>query len=214
MIIPSIDPRNTDGVSDVRRTTYARHTPALKLIVMDIARSSARVFQTPADASQMDRDRITPRDSNTSIRSHRLTYPVISDVGTTVSPTRTGIQEITSRKGPTGSVEVRNAQIFNTSITINSSKNVDPTSTFGRLIIRELFHDSRTDVSLLFLVNFERNAITTERQNFMNLGIPAAHTSDEVGSFSIPVTIESKGQRMDPTGSHLVILLVKLDRLE
>ena len=124
-IIPPIDPWITDGVAAVRGTTHAHQTPTLKVIVPDAARSGALFLQTPGDVSRMGRDGTTPRDGNTSIRSSRLNSPVLIGGGTAISPMRTGIQDIGSPKELTGSVEFRNAQIFNTSINGNSAKNGD-----------------------------------------------------------------------------------------
>ena len=133
MIVLLIYPRISDRVAAVIETMYARQTPALKVIAMDMMRSGARVFWTPADVSRHDTDRTTPRDSNTSIRSPRLTSPDIIGSGTTISATSTGSQEIISPKGPTGSVEVSNAQMFNTSINGNSAKKGGPTPTFSKV---------------------------------------------------------------------------------
>ena len=104
------------------------------MIVTDAARSGARVFRTPVGVSRTDRDGKNPRGGNNSIRSPRLTSPVMIDGGSTVSPTRTGSQDIIIPKGPTGSVEVRNARILNTSVNGNSAQKGDPTPNFNKLI--------------------------------------------------------------------------------
>ena len=74
------------------------------------------------------------RDRNTYIRSPRLNSPVLIGVGASVPLTRMGIQDIVGPKGPTGSVEVRNSQIFNTSINGYLSENGDPESIFSKVI--------------------------------------------------------------------------------
>ena len=136
----------------------------------------------------MGREGTTSWDGNTSISSPRFKNPVLIGVGTAISPTRTGSQEIGSPKGPTGPVEVRNAQIFHTFITGNLTNNGDPMTTFRELIGREHSHDSSTKIYLRCRVNFMRNAIGTEIPDFMNLGLPAVHASDELGSFGTPAT--------------------------
>ena len=108
--------------------------------------------------------------------------------GTTVSPTRTGSHDIGILKGPTGYVEIRNAQPFSTSIDGNSDKNGDTKPIFSKLIGRELFHHSRANIYLRCRLNFTRNAVGTKRPNFINLGLPALHTLDELWSFRIPTT--------------------------
>ena len=134
MAIPLIDPRIPDGVAAGRWTTHAHQTPASKVTATDMARSGTRVFRTPGDLNQTDKDWKTPRYGNTSIRSPRFNSPVLIGGGTNISPTRTGIQDIISSKGPTGPVEVRNAQILHTSVNGYLTKNRDPTPTLSKLI--------------------------------------------------------------------------------
>ena len=134
MIILTTDPQISVGVAADRCPTYARQMPVSEVIVTDTARSGARIFRTPTDVIRTYRDRTTPRYGNTPIITPRLTSPVLIGGGTTVLPTRNGIQEIISPKGPIGSVEVSNAQMFSTSINGNSSEKGDPTSTFSKVI--------------------------------------------------------------------------------
>ena len=62
-------------------------------------------------------------------------------------------------------------------------------------------------------MNITRDAVLTESPNFMNLGLLSVHTLDN-SSPSSPPQPELEGRQMDPTGSHLAIVLVKLQRLE
>ena len=100
--IPLIDPRIPDGVAAGRWNTHAHQTPASKVTATDMARSGTRVFRTPGDLNQTDKDWKTPRYGNTSIRSPRFNSPVLIGGGTNISPTRTSIQDIITPKGPTG----------------------------------------------------------------------------------------------------------------
>ena len=163
-------------------------TPASKVIIADAVHSGARVFQAHENVSRHDMDRTTPRDGNTSIISHRMNSQVLIGGGTTNSPTRTGIQDIGSRKRSTVFVEVRNAQTFNTSNNGNSTNNGDPTSTFSKVIRLELSYNSLADIYLGYWVNFTRITVETKIPNFMNLELLYIHTSDELGSFKIPTT--------------------------
>ena len=145
-----------DGFPIIIRTTHALHTIASEVIVTDAAhsgaqwrtaaRSGAHVFQDPADINRKYTGRIIPRNVNTYIRLPRLTSPVLIGGGNTVSPNRTGSQEISSSRGPTGPVEVRKAQIFHTSVNGYSAKNGDPNPTFSKLIRRKLSDDSSADI--------------------------------------------------------------------
>ena len=108
MIILPIDPRIADRFVDGSGTTHARQMPASKVINTDVSRSGAHVFRNPGDIIRTDRERTTPLNGNTSIRSPRFNSPVLIGGGTTAYPTRTEIQDIISPKGPTDPVEVRN----------------------------------------------------------------------------------------------------------
>ena len=85
-------------------------------------------------------------------------------------------------------MEVSNAKIFHTSVNVDLNENGDPTPTFSKLIGRELSHNSSADIYSRYQVNFTHNAVGTKIPNFINLGIPAVHTPDELGSFSTPAT--------------------------
>ena len=63
-----------------------------------------------------------------------------------------------------------------------------PTSNSSNVIGRELSHNSSNDIYLHCRVNFMRNAVGTKSPTFMNLWLPAVHTSNELGSFSTPAT--------------------------
>ena len=154
----------------------------------DFCRRSAHVLQTPAGVSWMDRDGTIPWNGKNSRSPPRLTSQFLIGGGNTVSLNRNGSQEIGSLKGPTGYVEVRNAQPFKASINGNSANNEDPVSTFSNIIGWELSHDSIADIYLRCWLNFTCDAVLNERPNFMSLGISAVHTSNELLSFSIPAT--------------------------
>ena len=212
-IIPPIDPLFTNGVAADRGTMHAPHTPNSKLIVTYAAHSGARISWTPGDVIRMSRDGTTTWDGNPSLRPPRLNYPVLIGAGTTIFPARTGSQDIVIPKGPTGTVEVRNTQIFHTSIHGDFTNNGYPTLTFSKVIGRELSHNSRADIYSRCRVNFMRNDVGTKSPNFMSLGIPAVHASDELSSLGTPSTRlgRPKGGSNWSAPGHF---LAKLKRLE
>ena len=116
MIILPIGPWVMDVFAAGIGTKNARYTPALKVIVTYVARSGAHVLWKPANVIPTERYGMNPHDGNTYIRSPRLNDPVFIYGVTTVSSTIMESQEINIRKGINGSVEVRNAQPFHTSI--------------------------------------------------------------------------------------------------
>ena len=107
IITTGIGPRIDNRFETCGGTPHVRPTPTSKVVITDVTRSSVRIFQTHAGVSKTDRDGTTPHNCNTSIKSPRLKSPVTISGGTTVSPTRTGSQDIVSPKRPTISVEVR-----------------------------------------------------------------------------------------------------------
>ena len=116
VIIPPIKPPIADGVAAGRGNAHSRHTIALNAIVADAGRSVAHVFQDSGAVNRKDMDRTIPQDGNTSRIPPILNSPVMIGGGTSVSPTRTGSQEISSPSGTIGPVEVRKAQPFHTFI--------------------------------------------------------------------------------------------------
>ena len=114
--------------------------------------------------------------------------PVLIGGGTIISPTRTGRQGIGGPKGHTSPVELRNAQLFHTSINRYFSENWYPAPAFSKGIGQELYHNSSADIYSRCRVNFMHDAVGTNSPNFMNLWLLAVHTSNELGSFSTPAT--------------------------
>ena len=151
-----------------------------------MARSGAPVFQYPAMVNRKDTDGTIPRDGNTSRSPPRLTFSVQVGGGPSFSPTRKGSKNIGSPSGTIGPVEVSNAQPFHTSINVNSSKHGDPEPTFSKVICRKLSNNSRADVYSHCRMNFMCDAVLIKSPNFLNPGLSSVHTSDELGSFSIP----------------------------
>ena len=121
----------------------------------------------------------TPHGCNPSTRSPRMNSPVMIGGGTTVSPTRTGIQEIVSPKGSTGSVEVKNTQIFNISINVNWTNKGESTLILSKVIRQELSHNSSSDIYSRCRDNFMSDSVGTKIPDFMNLGLPAVNALDE-----------------------------------
>ena len=154
IIIPPIEPPIADVVASGRGITHAIQTIDPKVIVKDAACSGAHVFRDPADVKQKDTDKRIPWERNTLRRPPRLIYAVMIDGGTTVPLTITGNQDIISPRGFTGPVEIRNAQIFYTSINGNSTKNWDPTPNFSKVIVCKISDNSSAYIYLRCWVNF------------------------------------------------------------
>ena len=107
-----------------------------------MARSSASILSNPhGGVSRTVRDGTTPRDRNFYGPVER---PVM--IGGTVYPPIMGSQEIVNPHGSTGSVKFEDTQILNTSIDKNLCNNGDFTPIFGKVIGRELSHNSSANI--------------------------------------------------------------------
>ena len=161
-------------------------TPHMTEVITDTVRSNAWALQNPGLVSRMVRDSSTPGHCDIDISPLRLKFSVV--IGTTVSPTRMGIQEIFSPHRSTSYLEVGNSQVFNTSINGNSAEDGDSTPIFSKVTRRKLSHNSSIDIYSRCRVNFTSNAIRTEIPEFMHLGIPDVNALDELRSFCDPDT--------------------------
>ena len=138
IITTLIDPWIPDMVATCEGNTHKNTTPTTSTVITDVACSSVRVLWTPCEhIRRTDRDGTTPRDGNFY---RPIKRPVLIG-GNTVSPTRTGIQEIVSIHGSIGSGEIGDTQKFDTSIDGNLAQNGDSTTIFSKVIRRELSHD-------------------------------------------------------------------------
>ena len=132
----------------------------------------------------MDRDGTTPWYGNISGPGNG---PALIG-GTTVSPTTTGIQDIFNPHGSTGSMEVGDTQIIDTSIIKNLANNGDYMPIFSTVIGQELSQFSSANLYLRCMVDFMSNSIGTNAPYLMHLGFPAVNASDELRSFGTPAT--------------------------
>ena len=159
VIIPKIDLLITDGVATSRETLHARQTITSKEIVTDVARSGAHVFQDPTVVNWNNTDGTIPRERNTSGSPPIFTTPVRIGGGPSVSPTRTGRQDIGSPSGTIGPVEVRNAQPLHTSINGIYDEHREPAPNFSKVIGCKLSEKSSVNVYSRCRTNFTRDAV-------------------------------------------------------
>ena len=130
IITTPIDPRISDRVVTCVGTSHASTTPTTNPVIMDAARSSARVLRTPhGHLSRTGRYGTTPQDRDISGPGNGTVL-----IGVNVSPTRTGSQYIVNPHGSTVYVEVKDTQIFHTSIDENLANDGDYTPIFSKVI--------------------------------------------------------------------------------
>ena len=145
IILPN-DPPIVDGVAASRWTFHVRQTIALKEIVTNAACSGARVLSYTVVINQKYTNRKIPRDGKTSRSPPRLTTPLRIGGGPSISPTRTGNQDIGSPSESIGPVKVRNAQPLHTSINGISSKHRYPAPTSSKVIGCKLSDESSANI--------------------------------------------------------------------
>ena len=175
----------------------------MNAVITDAARINARVLLTSrGNVSSTGRDGTTPRDRNFY---GPVKWSVLIGV-TTVSPTIIRSQDIDNPHGSTGSVEVGDTQIFDTSIDGNLAENGNSMPIFSKLIRQEISHNYSNNIYLRCTVEFMSNFVGTKAPDFMYLGLPAVNASDKLRSFSTPLP-DLEGQRMDPTGMRRAMFL-------
>ena len=165
-----IDPRIPDRVATCGGTPHARTMPTTKEFIVDADRISAHILWTTGHVIRTVRDGTTARDGNIAARSPQENGPVLIG-GTTIFPTCgiMGSQEILSKHGSTGSVEIGDTQKLDTSVDGNLAKNGDSTPTFSKVIGIKISHDSSTNIYLLCRADFTSNTVETEAPDSMHL---------------------------------------------
>ena len=99
-----------------------------------------------------------------------------------------GSQKIVNPHGYTGSVEVGDTQIFDTSVDENLAENGDSTPTSSKVIGQEISHNPNADIYSRYRVEFTINAVGTKSPDLMHLGLLVVNTLDELRSFGTPAT--------------------------
>ena len=95
-----------------------------------------------------------------------------------------GSQEILSKHGSTG--KIGDTQKFNTSIDENLAENGDSTPILSNVIRLEMSHNSSANIYLRYRVDFTSNAVGTEAQYFIHLGLLTVNASDELRPLGTP----------------------------
>ena len=82
----------------------------------------------------------------------------------------------------------------------------------SRVIGRKTFTNKISDVYARSQMDFGSVTVLSESPNFMDFGLSSVNTTDEIRSVFVPAT--RIGRPMDrSTGSHLAILLAKLQQI-
>ena len=169
-------------------TLHAHCMIISKEIVLDMVCSDVRVFRTPMDVFCHGTNVSTPWDGNTDVGFTNLDSPVRIGGYNSVSPSRTGSQDIIDTLGSIGPQWSREAQPLDTSINRIYFKHRDPAPTCSEVIGCNFADESSSDDNSCCWMNLTRDAVLTKVPNFVNLGLSSVHTLDELGSVFSPTT--------------------------
>ena len=156
-------------------------TPQTNEVVAYAAHGGTWVNLTLGKAIRTGRDGITPCDTGMSVRSKTAPYPVLI-VSTTISPAceLRGSLQVGKKQQCTSPDEVRNEKKLDTFVDGKSPNYRDSASVFSKVIGRELSHGYSNDLYLCCGMNLLSNVVQTEAPKFVDFGLPAIITSNEL----------------------------------
>ena len=195
-IIPAtirpVDQIVTEDLPGIREILGSRQMVLPKASVTDSSRSGACILRTPRKVSCTSRDRSTPQDVKSSVATARLNPPSPILNSNSISPARTGTQDIISPRRSIITTEARNAEPIDAPITIFSAVNGHLTSFLSKVIGVEIFSRESTNVNARKRMDFASSSVIGESPNFLDLGMLPANTADKLKSVFAPLP-EFKG---------------------
>ena len=199
IITITIDPQTYDRISTCSGTPHTIVTHLMKEFITDAARSSARVLWTPKHVIHTGRVSTTPGNTPHAVRSPQTNSPVlIGGIGVYPASGLSGSLQVFNKRQSAISDKIWDTQKLDTSVDIKFPNDWYSTSIFRKLIGREISHGSSADIYLRCWMDFASDVVQTEAPYFLELGLSAVNTSDEVGIFDTPTTII----RRPKDGSH------------
>ena len=140
------------------------------------------IFQTPGKVRRKGRDGSKPRDVNSTEANANLNPPTPSSNSTSISPIRTGTQDIISPSHSIITKKGRNAEPLDAPINVFLAVNRHSTSIFSKLIGHKLVPGEGADVYARKMMKFVRNFVIGKSPNFMDLGLSPAIITDKINS--------------------------------
>ena len=160
----------------------------LKASVLDEARRGARIFRTPGKVSCTGRDDSKQQDVNPDVATARLNSPSPSSNSISISPARTGTQDISDPRRSIIARRVRKADPLDVPIHGFLDVNGNSTSIFSKVIGVETVPGESDDINLRGGMNFAINSVLSESPNFVDLGLSPANAADKLKSVFAPST--------------------------
>ena len=158
-------------------------------VVVDTACDGAWVNHNRGQIIQTEVDGSTPGNTGLAIMSKTAPSPVLIR-SPTISPAcgLRGSLKFGKKLQFTSPDKVGNAPKLDTVVDGKFPYDRDYASVSSQVIYRELSHGSRDDLCLLFRMNLLSNVVQTEAPQFVDLGLPAINTLNEIGFLGTPTT--------------------------
>ena len=152
-------------------------------------RHSVQVLQTPRHVSRTGSANTNPGNTPHAVRPPRDNSPVpIGGIGISPTSGHSGSLQVFNTPQSTVSDKIGDTQKLDTSVDINLPDDGVSTSIFSKVIVHELSHSSSSDLYLRCWMDFSSNIVQTKAPHFVELGLPAVITLDEVKIFKNPAT--------------------------
>ena len=139
---------------------------------------------------------------------HAVRYPwsnssvMIGGIGVSPTSGHSGSLQVFNKQQSTVSDKIRDTQKLDTSVNRKLPNYGGSASIFSKVIGCELSHGSSADLHLRCRMDFASNIVGTEAPHFVELGLPAVNTSDQV---NIIGTTSTRIRRPED-GSHWAAL--------
>ena len=145
--------------------------------------------RTPRYVSRTGRDGTTAGNFKIAVRYLRHNSSVlIGGIGMSPSSGLSRILQVLNKQQSTSPGKIRDTQKLDTSVDRKFPNDHDYASIFRKVTGRELSHSSSAKLYLLCRIYFTSNAVQTEAQYFMELGIQDINTSNEFVIQATPAT--------------------------
>ena len=212
-VIPPINQKTANGVATSGRDLHAVRAVLHKKIVTGATYNTAGVLKYPPVVNWKDMSRRIPVDINTAKIPPIITTQVWTGTGSSAPLISIGIQNIDGPRRSIITQKVRNTDPLNTSINRITAKHRDLTPSWSKVIGSKTSTNKSANVYGRGRMNFASDTVLSESPNFMDFGLSSVKKPMNSGPSLYPLP-QLEARRVDPTGSHLAGILVKLQRIE
>ena len=164
-------------------------TPDTKEVVADAACGGAWVNRTPRRVIRTGVDGSTPGDVCNDVSIKHATSPVLIVIVATSSPYGLSMSlQVAKKRQPMSPGLDSNTQKMDAVVDEKLPDNLDSASIFSKAISHKISNGSRRDLYSGCRMNSVNDPVQTQAPNFMDMGLPAINTFNEIGVLSTPST--------------------------